>query len=129
RGAMASVFRARAENSDRDVALKLVYAADDQRRVFEEVVNEAMASSAVRHPHVVSCLSYGHSGTFLYIVMELAAGGDTSKLVRRQGRLSEQRAIALATQCTRGLEAIHSAGFIHRDLKPSNIMLDAEGNA
>lgn len=128
-GATASVFRAVADGSQREIALKVVHAVDDQRRLFETVVNEAMASSAVRHPNVVTCLSYGSDGEYLYIVMELAEGGDSSRLVRSQGRLDETRALALAADCARGLEAIHAAGLIHRDIKPLNIMLDAEGRA
>lgn len=129
RGAMASVFRARAIGGTQDVALKLIHAAHDQRSQFEAVVNEAMAISAVRHPNVVSCLSYGSDGDYLYIIMELSENGDTVRLVQRNGRLDEQQALTLAAQCARGLEAIHAAGYIHRDIKPSNVMLDAEGIA
>lgn len=129
RGAMASVFRARADGATQDVALKLIHAAHDQRRQFEAVVNEAMAISAVRHPNVVSCLSYGSDGDYLYIIMELAENGDTIRQVQQRGRLGEQQALTLAGQCARGLEAIHTAGYIHRDIKPSNVMLDAQGVA
>lgn len=127
-GAFAQVFRAQADGG-REVALKLVHASGNQRRQFEEVINEAMASSAVHHPHVVSCLSYGSEGDHLYIVMELAEAGDTHQLVTRDGPLDHQRILRLADQCARGLEAIHAAGLIHRDIKPSNIMLDALGDA
>jgi len=129
RGAMGSVYRAKAENADHEVALKLIYAPHDQRRHFESVVNEAMASSAVRHPHVVASLSYGADGDHLYIIMELVARGDTNSLVQKQGRLDPAMALEFASQCALGLEAIHAAGFIHRDLKPSNIMLDGDGRA
>lgn len=128
RGAFAQVYRAQADGG-REVALKLVHASGDQRRHFEEVINEAMASSAVHHPHVVSCLSYGSEGEHLYIVMELAESGDTHQLVIKDGPLDYRRILQLADQCVRGLEAIHAAGLIHRDIKPSNIMLDAGGDA
>src|SRR5690606_21320671 len=50
-------------------------------------------------------------------------------LIRRIGRLPEDKAIELARQIAAGLHAAHERGLLHRDLKPANIMIDREGRA
>ena len=60
-------------------ALKETGPSATANRVGRWRVNEAMTSSSVRHPNVVACLSYGSDGDNLYIVMDLAAAGDTDR--------------------------------------------------
>jgi len=55
--------------------------------------------------------------------MEFVDGVDLDALVSREGPLPVERALLVAIQVCRALEAAHRAGIIHRDLKPSNVML------
>jgi len=59
--------------------------------------------------------------------MEYLDGDDLASLIRRFGRLPEDRAAAIARQLCAGLAAAHDRGVIHRDLEPANVMLDAAG--
>src|SRR4029079_7656179 len=65
----------------------------------------------------------------LFITMEYVDGEDLSVLLRRIGRLPEDKAIDIARQICAGLAAAHERGVLHRDLKPANIMLDGAGRA
>jgi serine/threonine-protein kinase len=48
-------------------------------------------------------------------------------LLRRIGRLPEDKGLEIARQICAGLAAAHERGILHRDLKPANIMLDGAG--
>ncbi|HYE04557.1 MAG TPA: FHA domain-containing serine/threonine-protein kinase [Planctomycetota bacterium] len=82
------------------------------------------------HPHLVRCLDHGRDRDHVpYIVLELVSGGDLKRLLTRERRLDEARALTIALGVARGLEHAHRAGLLHRDIKPANILLDANGAA
>ena len=59
--------------------------------------------------------------------MEYVEGGDLKELLRRIGRLPQDKALELSRQLCAGLGAAHERGVLHRDLKPANVMLDERG--
>ena len=60
--------------------------------------------------------------------MEYIDGEDLSSLLRRIGRIPQDKAIELARQLCAGVAAAHERGVLHRDLKPANVMIDGDGN-
>ena len=59
--------------------------------------------------------------------MEYVDGEDLASLLRRIGRLPEDKAVEISRQLCAALAAAHDEGVVHRDLKPANIMLDGRG--
>lgn len=57
------------------------------------------------------------------IVLELAKGGELSKLLEKSGKMEEGRAKEVMQQIVAAVRHIHSKGVIHRDLKTDNILL------
>lgn len=138
RGGMGEVYRADDLRLGQAVAIKLLpdaLSADPQRLV--QFHNEVRIARQVSHPNVCRVYDIGDllvAGSAptrhqLYLTMEYVDGEDLSSLLRRIGRLPEDKALEIARQICAGLAAAHARGVIHRDLKPANIMLDSAGQA
>ena len=65
----------------------------------------------------------------LYIAMRYVEGTDLGSLLRREGPLAPERAVALVGQLADALDAAHARGLVHRDVKPSNALVAVEGAA
>src|ERR1700739_1253194 len=91
--------------------------------------SEVRVARQVSHPNVCRMFDIGDADGFPFLTMEYVDGEDLSSLVRRIGRLPQDKAVEIARQICAGLAAAHDRGVVHRDLKPANIMLDGAGKA
>ena len=62
-----------------------------------------------------------------FLSMEYIDGEDLKVLLRRIGRLPNDKGVQIAQQLCAGLAAAHDRGVLHRDVKPANIMIDGRG--
>jgi serine/threonine-protein kinase len=128
RGGMGEVYRAEDIKLDQSVALKLLpEGLEDDRGRLERLYNEVRTARQVSHPAVCRVWDIGDVDRHHFLTMEYVDGENLSSLLRRIGRLPEDKAIEIAEQICAGLAAAHAKGVIHRDLKPANIMLDGQG--
>jgi serine/threonine protein kinase/predicted ATPase len=129
-GGMGHVYRAVDRKLNEDVAIKLLkkeIASD--RRTIERFANELKLARRIVHKNIGRMYELmEHEGTS-FITMEFVPGEDLKSVLKRIGRLPEEKAVAIAKQVGEGLKEAHHLGVIHRDLKPQNIMIDNEGNA
>jgi serine/threonine-protein kinase len=90
---------------------------------------EVRVARQVSHKNVCRVYDIGETDGRLFLSMEYIKGEELSSLMRRIGRVPQDKGLQLARQICAGLAAAHDIGFLHRDLKPSNIMIDGDGNA
>jgi len=55
--------------------------------------------------------------------MELLEGETLAELLKREGRLTVEQALPVASQMAGALAAAHAAGIVHRDFKSNNVMI------
>lgn len=122
-GASGTVWAARNELIDRDVALKIMRPDVAQDAVaLQRFFNEAKASGRVRSPCIVEIFDLGQAEDGSpFLVFELLEGEGLDELLRREGTLSPEQLLGLLSGVARALELAHGQGIIHRDLKPANI--------
>src|SRR5215469_2168404 len=129
-GGMGEVYRADDLKLGQAVALKFLPAARGKDVDWREVFySEVRMARQVSHPNVCRVHDVGESNGQLFLSMEFVDGEDLASLLRRIGRLPEDKAVEIAQQLCAGLAAAHTKGVLHRDLKPSNIMIDGKGRA
>jgi len=128
KGGMGEVYRADDLTLGQPVALKFLpdEAARDQG-LLERFKNEVRVARRVSHPNVCRVYDVGEVEAHTFFTMEYVDGEDLASLLRRIGRLPEDKALDIARQLCAGLAAAHAKGVLHRDLKPANIMLDGRG--
>ena len=125
---MGEVYRADDLRLGQPVALKFLPESVDRDPVrLTQLHTEVRMARQVSHPNVCRVYDVGEYEGHTFLSMEYVDGEDLSTLLRRIGRLPQDRAIELARQICAGLAAAHDRGVVHRDLKPANIMLDGSG--
>jgi streptogramin lyase len=130
RGGMGVVYRAYDTRLKRTVALKLIapeFAADERFR--ERFARESELATSLEHPNVVPIHDAGEKDGQLYLVMRCVDGIDLRALLRQEGALEPERALAIVRQLAHALDAAHARGLVHRDVKPSNVLLDESDHA
>jgi len=131
-GASGSVWAAKNELIDRDVALKIMRpdVAEDAVQL-QRFFNEAKASGRVRSSSIVEILDLGQAEDGSpFLVFELLDGEGLDQKLQREGTLDPEFGAEVFVNVAKALDLAHSQGIIHRDLKPANIFLhrDPEGN-
>lgn len=130
RGGMGEVYRADDLTLGQPVALKfLPEEAANDAGLLERFRAEVRISRKVSHPNVCRVYDVGEVDGQTFFTMEYVDGEDLASLLRRIGRLPNDKATDIARQLCAGLAAAHAKGVLHRDLKPANIMLDGRGQA
>lgn len=128
RGGMATVYRARQRNMQRDVAIKIMSAElTDDPQFVARFEREAQVIASLEHPRILPVHDFGHEGDLFYLVMRLIEG-ETLYERMLNGPLSPEAAARLIGQIAEALDYAHERGVIHRDLKPNNILLDEYDN-
>lgn len=130
RGGMGEVYRAEDLKLGADVALKfLPPQLTRDGAALARFYAELKVSRKITHKNICRLYDIGESGGQHFLSMEYVDGEDLASLLRRIGRLPEDKTIDFARQLCAGLAAAHAEGILHRDLKPANVMIDGQGQA
>ncbi len=105
----------------------------DGRRVAENPEEEIQAMLFLgAHPYLLNLQTLATDEQHVFLVMDLAPGGDlfgkVSQSVSPPSRLAENEAKRVFHQLVMGVQYMHARGIVHRDLSLENVMLDAQEN-
>ena len=127
-GSFANVFMCRDATTGKLFAMKsILKALALKQNKHRQVIAEKEALVACRHHCIIRHFASFADAQHLYLLMELALGGELFSLLDDQGRIDETQCCFYAGSVCLALQHLHSNGFIYRDLKPENILLDHLG--
>lgn len=93
----------------------------------EALENEIMIMrSTGRHDNIVSLRDVFDSKDTLFLVMDLAEGGELFDRIIERGELTEQAAATMFTSAVKGLAHLHRHNIAHLDIKPENLLLTSK---
>ncbi|WP_370420837.1 serine/threonine-protein kinase [Streptomyces sp. QH1-20] len=126
-GGMGTVWKARDEVVDRDVAVKEPRVPDHlpesmRQTVYQRMQREARAAARIDHPSVVTVHDVVIEDGRPWIVMELVRGRSLADRLT-EGTLDPRETARIGLSVLGALSAAHAAGVLHRDVKPDNVLL------
>ncbi len=108
------------------------------QKFMDLVVTEVQALTHLHHPNIVNMIEFSQDGIVqkknggqypvIYIVLELATGGEFFDYIATGGRFDESVARFYFKQMIEALYYVHQKGATHRDLKPENLLFDGHYN-
>lgn len=129
RGGMGKVFEAEQRETGRSVALKIVHRRSRFVRISEDqLLLEAQAIAAARHPGIVELLDVGVCAVNgPYLALEMLVGRTLDGIIASRRRLPLRDVVHIGRQMCDALAFCHARKIVHRDLKPSNVFVALEG--
>jgi len=125
-GGMGAVFKAKDQELNEVVALKVLKNRQQSDQSIEQLKDEIRMARRISHPNVVRIHDFGQIGDKVFISMEYVQGFTLHQIIKHAGKMRSFAARHAAIHICRGLSAAHEAGVIHRDLKPDNIIIELD---
>ena len=98
-------------------------AAEIMGKYREKFVKEARTIARLDHPGIVRIHDVFEENGTAYYVMDFIEGENLNDLVKREGALSEERALCYIRQVADALSYVHGHNITHHDVKPANIIV------
>jgi CheY-like chemotaxis protein len=124
-GTFGIVFRARDEERQRTVAIKLLRSiVGESEEALERLRRESRAAGRLRHPNAVEVYELCVTPENLaFLVMEYLEGHSLDAELRERRVMPAQRAAEVLLPVCEVLAEAHALGIVHRDVKPANVFL------
>jgi serine/threonine protein kinase len=133
KGGFAVCFEGNMKSKNPDkpqlVALKVVKAKIEQKKMAEKFRTELQIHAKMCHPNIVGFHRAFNFDQHTYVVLELCHNGNLNDMVKARSCLSLPEVRRYMIQICGGVKYMHQRSVIHRDLKMGNIFLDSKMNA
>ncbi|KAL6607394.1 Pkinase-domain-containing protein, partial [Neocallimastix sp. 'constans'] len=124
-GAFGKVYKGYEKKTKNPVAIKIIdlESAEDD---IEDIQKEITILSQLDHSNITKYFGSFVENNYLWIIIELCAGGSCLDLLK-PGPFEEIFIAIILREVLYGLDYLHGEGKIHRDIKAANILLTSLG--
>ncbi|XP_055969289.1 serine/threonine-protein kinase H2 [Sorex fumeus] len=119
-GSFSKVLRVEQKTTKKPFAIKVMETRAKEGR--EACDAELSVLRRVSHRYVVQLTEIFEAQDRVYMVMELATGGELFDRLLTQGSFTEQDAVRILQMVADGVQYLHALRITHRDLKPENLL-------
>ncbi|GAB0195735.1 serine/threonine-protein kinase H1 [Grus japonensis] len=120
RGSFSRVVRVEHKATKQPYAIKMI---ETKYREGREVCeSELSVLRRVRHTNIIQLIEVFETQDRVYMVMELATGGELFDRIIAKGSFTERDATRVLQMVLDGVKYLHTLGITHRDLKPENLL-------
>jgi len=128
-GAFGTAWLVKHQQTHRGYALKALDKITVQRQNWMSVImrEKEVLASLSPHPCVITMHNAFQSPTQLFMLMELATGGELFQALEKFERFPPTQARFYAGCVILAIGHLHKHGIIFRDLKPENLLLTQHG--
>ena len=102
--------------------------AETVEKLKARFLKEARNIAKLDHPGIIKIHDIFEENNTAYYVMDYIEGENLNQMVKRDGSMSEEKAVGYITTVGEALEYIHSRQMTHFDVKPANIMVRRADN-
>uniref|UniRef100_A0A3B4AEJ6 Protein kinase domain-containing protein n=1 Tax=Periophthalmus magnuspinnatus TaxID=409849 RepID=A0A3B4AEJ6_9GOBI len=120
RGSFSRVVRVEHKGTHQPFAIKMMEVEFPEGR--EVCTTELTVLKRVSHPNIVHMVEVFQFPHRVYMVLELATGGELLDRVVSKGHFTERDATKAIKMVLAAISYLHSLGITHRDLKPENLL-------
>jgi hypothetical protein len=126
RGGFAEVFEVTDADLQRRLAVKVLRSdLPWGPGTLSRFKQESRAIARLNHPNTVPIHFVGEGEGLVYYAMPYLEGRTLADVLRTDGPLPPERALAVVEPILEALQHAHDHGLVHRDVKPDNILLEA----
>ncbi|KAK5877994.1 hypothetical protein CesoFtcFv8_025448 [Champsocephalus esox] len=120
RGSFSRVVRVEHRATRQPFAIKMMEVEGPEGRAV--CASELAVLQRVSHSHVIQLIEVFQFPQRVYMVLELATGGELLDRVVSRGHFTERDATQALRMVLAGVAYLHNLGITHRDLKPENLL-------
>jgi len=126
RGGFAEVYEVHDTGLERRLAVKVLRSdLHWSSSAVSRFTQETRAIARLNHPNTIPIHFVGEGEGLVFYAMPFLEGRTVAELLRTEGPLPADRALAIVEPILEALQQAHDQGLVHRDLKPENIVIEA----
>ncbi|XP_022173270.1 testis-specific serine/threonine-protein kinase 3-like [Myzus persicae] len=128
-GSYATVKIAHSERHKTNVAIKIVSKLQEATDYLEKFLpREIEVVKGLKHDNLIRYYQAIETTHRVYIIMEYAENGSLLDIIKRDGKIDDDRARKWFMELVNAIEYCHSKGVVHRDIKCENLLMDTNYN-
>ena len=126
RGGFAEVYEVLDTGLQRRLAVKVLRSdLHWSSSAVSRFTQETRAIARLHHPNTIPIHFVGEGEGLVFYAMPFLEGRTVAELLRTEGPLGVEPALAIVEPILEALKQAHEHGLVHRDLKPENIVIEA----